>query len=309
MVEPMKIAFVGECMFEERAQGLQTNDYGQQVVIGGDTLNAAVYFSRLNRNKNTEVFYVSLVGGGPKDAAVIEEIQAEDINCDLIEQVPGSATGSYKVYVADDGERSFSYDRSCAPARALFEGATGDFRIQKVAQFDVLYVTGITLAVLYEPSRKKLLQLMRAMKSEGKVVVYDCNHRPRLWEDNATAKYYHETALAACSLALPSIEDLTQIFGQKSKVEYMQMLTAMDIPAIVLKDGDGGAVSHFKEETKEHALPTVERPVDTTGAGDSFNAGLLTGLLKGCMVSESIELGHSIACEVIMSSGAITPRV
>ena len=80
---------------------------------------------------------------------------------------------------APDGERSFRYWRETSAARTLFSGVGA--RLSDLAEFDVIYLSGITLAILPPDVRAALIGMVRGLKDEGKQVVFDSNHRPRLW--------------------------------------------------------------------------------------------------------------------------------
>jgi len=301
----MKIALVGECMFENRADCAPVEK--NKIYFGGDTVNTAVYLSRLLKGRDAEVYYITRIGDSPRDDGLINALADEAINCSLTEQVKGGITGNYTIHVDPDGERSFTYDRAQAPARELFSNSAC-FLLDRIAHFDVLYVSGITLAILSQYARQRLLQLMNDMKADGKMVVYDSNHRPLLWENEKNARDTHIAAFQACTVALPSYEDLQLIFCENSKDYFFERFRKMEISQIVLKDGDKGVMLLTDGEIRDISLQKVTAPKDTTGAGDSFNAGFLSVILSGGGISDAVMSGHRLAAKVIMHFGAIIPQ-
>jgi len=301
----MKIAIVGECMFET----LQAGDHrtGPQMPFGGDTVNTAVYLARLLLDRDVGIYYITRLGDSRQDDDLVNGLTAEAINCSLIERVRGGKTGSYQIRIAPDGERSFVYDRSESPARGLFSEDNNSLPHQ-LAAFDVLYVTGITLAILSQAARHRLLLLMHDMNVAGKTVVYDSNHRPALWQDEKTAQDIHNAAFRACTIALPPCEDLRLVLGQRSPENFLAYFREMAVLQTVLKDGDRAVLVQTGSDVQRFDLQKIENPRDTTGAGDSFNAGFLAARLGGDTLSHAVRNGHRLACRVIMHAGAIISK-
>ena len=82
----------------------------------------------------------------------------------------------------------------------------------------------------------------------------------------------------------------------------------LGVETVVLKCGAKGAMIYQPEKEGQRAAPTLcERPVDTTGAGDSFNAGFIAAKCKGISNEEAALAGNQLASHVIRYSGAIIP--
>jgi 2-dehydro-3-deoxygluconokinase len=248
------------------------------------------------------VRYVTRLGDDPLSEWMIKGFAAEGIDCSLIARVKNRRPGLYMIDTDDRGERSFSYWRSEAPVRQLFEA---DDLATQLLGADAIYTSGITLAVLSEHGRERLIDLMRKLKQTGRMAAFDSNYRPRLWKDRAEAAQWTKEAIAAATHALPSSDDLDQIFAKKGAGgEWVAEIAAMGAGEIVVKTG-GGPV-HTSDGTI--ALERVAQPRDTTGAGDSFNAGYLAARLSGQSLKESVEKAHALASRVIQYPGAVIAR-
>lgn len=83
-------------------------------------------------------------------------------------------------------------------------------------------------------------------------------------------------------------------------------IRAYQIPKIIVKQGSRGAV--LCENQQQTFVPTmpIEQVVDTTSAGDSFNAGFLAGYLQGKLLAVCCRQGNQLAGIVIQHKGAIT---
>lgn len=298
---PMKIACIGECMVE--VAGLTKRQGEARIGFGGDTLNTAVYLARLLNGQSHDVHYVTRLGTDPHSDNMIEAWQAEGINCEHVQQIPEREAGLYAIDVDGDGERQFTYWRSQSPARELFEGHKGAALIEHLTTFDAIYFSGITLAVLLPSSRVRLLALAGRMKDAGRMVIYDTNFRSRLWP-NGDAPNVNAGALHASTLVLPSAEDLGAIFSDQDG-SWQDFLNEFSIPEIVLKHGGAQLDIFFQDAWSHLEFDMVAHPVDTTAAGDSFNAGYLAAKLLGNAPADCAVVAHELASAVISQPGAI----
>lgn len=300
MSKPLTLAAIGEPMIELARSLSGPLTYDRR--IGGDTLNTSVYLARLLKPETARVQYVTRLGDDPLSDWMIESFENEGIDCRHIARVPGRRPGLYIIDTDDKGERSFSYWRGETPVRQLFE-APG--LAQELEASDAVFTSGITLAVLGDTGRTRLIELMRRIKSQGRPAVFDTNYRPRLWADRAEAALWMEQAIAAASHVLPSADDLEAIFARTQSAEdWIGALTALGAEEIVLKTGGGPVFTR----QGSLMLDRVAQPRDTTGAGDSFNAGYLAARLNGASVFDSVRKAHLLASRVIQYPGAVIAR-
>jgi 2-dehydro-3-deoxygluconokinase len=299
------IAAIGECMVELSASRRHDGLYERR--YGGDTLNTAVYLARLLAGSGIAVRYATRLGDDRLSRWMIEGWQAEGIDVSLVETVKGRLPGLYMIDTDEKGERSFTYWRGEAPARALF-ARKGDPLAAALGGSD-LYTSGITLAILSEPGRNALIALMNERKRAGGLVAFDTNYRARLWADAAAALPWFEAAMAASTISLPSVEDLASIFGEHLAAEdWLGRLVQTGVSEIVLKAGGETVWTWANGEREKLTLERIDNPIDTTGAGDSFNAGYLASRLRGGDLASSIIAAHRLAIRVVQFPGAIIPR-
>jgi 2-dehydro-3-deoxygluconokinase len=299
------IACIGECMVEFIPSRTHPAMFERR--YGGDTLNTCVYLARLLK-ASAKLHYVTRLGDDRFSRWMIEDWQREGIDCSMAERVPGRLPGLYIIDTDDRGERSFLYWRSEAPARDLFR-ASGQEVVGRLSNFAVLYLSGITLAILSAEGRARIIDLMVVCRNGGGLVAYDTNHRPRLWNDPADAVLWNSRAIGASTLVLPSSDDLSTLFGETLTPErWLDRLSHLGAHEAVLKTG-GDAVHILHEGKRLHfPLERMPAPVDTTGAGDSFNAAYLAARLTSATPEAAVERGHRLASIVVMHPGAIIPE-
>ena len=111
---------------------------------------------------------------------------------------------------------------------------------------------------------------------------------------------------ASCDVALPSVDDECALFGDPDGAAVLDRLAKVGASRGALKRGPEGPLS-LATRTPLDTVPQVTNVVDTTAAGDSFNAGFLAALAQGQSDEKAMAAGHSLACKVICAPGAIIP--
>jgi len=115
-------------------------------------------------------------------------------------------------------------------------------------------------------------------------------------------------ALEVTDIALPSFDDEATLWDDVDPEEAAKRISDAGVQEIAVKGGPA-AVALFNEGTLVRVpTPKVSNLCDTTGAGDSFNAGYLAGRLVGMHPLAACKLGQGVAGEVIGHFGALAPE-
>jgi 2-dehydro-3-deoxygluconokinase len=299
---PVSIAALGECMLE-----LQGPAFGTlRQSFGGDTLNTAVYLARCG-GPGLRVHYATALGDDSLSAGLLERWAAEGVLTGLVQRLPGRVPGLYLIELDEGGERRFHYWRGQAAARAYFDSATTALEEQADA-LDALYLSGISLAILPPAGRERALALMARMRAAGKLVAFDNNYRPRLWESVAEARHWYGRAFAASTVALITADDHQALHGLSELDVAVASAQALPVAEIAIKRGALPTRVGLHQGWQDVATETVARVVDTTAAGDSFAAGYLSQRLRGAAPAEAASFGNRLAARVIQHPGALIPR-
>lgn len=296
----LKFACIGECMIELNHIDLMKGT--ARLGFAGDTLNTSVYLSRLG----CDVSYITNLGTDAFSTQMLHRFKAEGINCDLIGQHETCLPGVYAIETDHRGERSFHYWREASAARTLFSGIGAS--LADLLGFDVIYLSGIALAILPPSVRAALIATARELKGAGKQVVFDTNYRPRLWPDDATARASFDAMWAATSIALPSYDDEERLYPGLSPLQIVDRIAGFGPQEVVLKNGARGPMIRADGKTVQTEMTPATRVVDTSGAGDSFNAGYLAARFRGKPPLKAAAEGHGLAIVVICHHGAVIAR-
>lgn len=294
-----RIVSIGECMGELSETGMPgTLNMG----FAGDTLNTAFYL-RHSLGADWQIDYVSAVGSDGLSDRLLEFLSSQGIGTDHVRRLADKTIGLYYITLKD-GERSFTYWRNDSAAKRLASDPAALLRALDGA--DVAYWSGITLAILPNQDRLALIEALSQFAGKGGTVVFDPNLRPRLWDNPDTMRGWIHRAAAVSDLCLPSFEDEATWFGDSDPAATARRYRAEGAQRVIVKNGpEEVTFADSNGELSKFPIAPVDRIVDTTAAGDSFNAGFLAAELTGAAVNNAITAGAELAGRVIGAKGAL----
>jgi 2-dehydro-3-deoxygluconokinase len=293
-----RVASIGECMIELKQAGGGLYSRG----FGGDTLNTSVYLARLG----VGVDYITALGDDPLSAEMIAGWIAEGVGTGRVMRLPGKLPGIYLIGTDAKGERRFFHWRESAAVRSLLDLPETADLLQSLGDYDLIYLSAITLAIYSGEGRARLLTALRAARDGGTRIVFDTNFRVRLWPDLAVARTVYGQAFETADIVLASLEDLQLMFPGKdadallARIPTREAILRLSEPTSLVRAA--GAVDLVKAE------PVTAAVVDTTAAGDSFAAAYIAARLFGAEPIEAARAGHRLAGVVVCHPGAIIPR-
>lgn len=303
MSKSLKIACIGEAMLELCADAVP----GPSTLnVAGDTMNTAVYLRR-GVSCAHQVSYVTRLGHDAFSDQMIGFMSAEDLDVSLIEKDDDRLPGLYAISVDPAGERRFAYWRGSSAARNLFQ-VDGKAQFATLEDMDIIYLSAITLAILPPEVRAALLAWITEFRTRGGQFVFDSNYRPKLWEDAATARTCIDAAWSICDIALPSIDDEFEVFGETKEADVLKRFQGYGCTVAVLKRGAAGPLNILDPFDGPKTYPAAKTVVDTTAAGDSFSGAFLAEYIQSRSVTSAMLAGHLCALEVVQHAGAIIPK-
>ncbi|MFZ3582400.1 sugar kinase [Loktanella sp. DJP18] len=295
-----RILSIGECMVE-MAPTAAPGEF--RMGFAGDTMNTAWYLRRLLPATDS-VDYLTAVGTDGISEQMIAFLTDAGLGIAHVQRRSDRTVGLYMIQLAA-GERSFSYWRGQSAARTL---AQDDIALERaLSQADIAYVSGITLAILPEDDRARLMTALAAHRAGGRQVVFDPNLRPHLWQDTDVMTAAVMQAARISDIVLPSHDDEVTWFGDADVAATARRYADAGATCVVVKNGPGPMLSLEDGKSQEHAPAKVDRVVDTTAAGDSFNAGYLAARIAGADQATAITRASELAARVIGARGALVP--
>ena len=307
------IAIIGECMIELNGAPFGT----MQQTYGGDTLNAAVYLNRSatshSSSTNTpriRTSYVTALGADSISQEILKRWQDEGLSTDLVLIDEQRSPGLYLIQLDDVGERTFLYWRNDSAARYMVQHPDFDKITAQLCDVDMVFLSGISLAILPHGDQLKLLTIIQGLRERGVAIAFDSNYRPKLWDSQDATKEAYQLAYQATDIALVTFDDEQLLWGDTTPQYTIRRLHSLGVKTVVVKLGSEGCLISENPENEPVKITTtpVETVVDSTSAGDSFNGGFLSCYLAGGSIEEACHQGNALARLVIQHHGAIIPK-
>jgi 2-dehydro-3-deoxygluconokinase len=294
------IISVGECMVELARGG----DGRFGLAYGGDTFNTSVYLARAG----AEVSYATALGDDPYSAGILNLARHEGVGTTLITIATGRMPGLYLIETSAKGERTFHYWRDRSPARELFDGPGAEAIVTSMQQAGLVFFSAVTLSLYSTAGLARFAEALQRARIAGTTIVMDGNYRPRGWQnDPEQARGVIHRFWALTDLALPTFDDEALLWGDADATATIARLRALGAREVAVKLGQDGALVATDGVPTAVPAPTRIAPIDTTGAGDSFNAAYLAARMQGRTPIIAAQDGNRLAGIVIQHRGAVVP--
>jgi len=253
----------------------------------GGTANVVVWANRLG----VKSIFAGKIGNDVLGRTFKENLSKEGVKdlCIIDKHFP---TGICICLVYRDGHRMMITNR----------GANDNLSVSDIKKIEnrllegnIIFLTGYSL--ISEKTSKAIFYIAKKAKKNDKLICFNPG------SPNIINGTFLEILKKYCDILILNYEEAKSLSGKKTVNDILERLKKL-VSLIVLTLGEGGSITWNEGEIiKTHAVK-VKKVVDTTGAGDAFSAGFLVGLLKGCNMKKSLELGHKTASEVIQRYGA-----
>jgi 2-dehydro-3-deoxygluconokinase len=291
---------IGECMIELRKARPDTF----KRAYAGDTLNTAVYLKR--SAPEIEVQFVSATGRDRLSGAMRAWWQGEGIDDSLAFAVNGGQPGLYLVEVDKKGERRFLYWRDRSAAKQWLRVLMHNGGIERLAGANLVYLTGMSLAILSDNERAEALDLLAQLHRRGIRLAFCPNLKPQLWPDMVRARFAVEEAGKFSSILVASTEDGRLLYETEDPKRLLSHFSGRGAAELILTRGSEGCMVSAGGDVWDLAAPAMD-VLDPAGADDAFNGVYFAGRLQGALPRPAAMAALEVAARVASRHGALVP--
>lgn len=270
--------------------------------FGGAPMNTIVGVSRLGVSSGV----ITAVSEDSFGKFLRNELEKNGVDVSHVVVKKGKRTTV--TFVANDpstGERSFMfYRKPWISGTADTSLEVKDIDKNYISNASILHVSGFSLS--QNPCRKAVFKAIDYAKKSGVRVSFDPTLRIDVWDSPNVLRKNYDKALKLSDIASFSREEAEFIFQTEDYEEAAQKALGYGIKIVGIKLGEKGSMI-LSESGEKIVLPAFRvKPIDTTGAGDGWNAGLLVGLIKKWDLKKCITVANGIGALVVTKRGAIT---
>jgi ribokinase len=247
------------------------------VGVGGAVFNSAVVLDKLGER----TALLACLGEDIWAEKVTETLQQTSINQAYLRKKAEITTGLIFLIVTPDGERTMY---SCRGANAQFEASDVDEGIFRDAT--LLHISGY--ALLESPQKEAAWRAVEFARKHQVPICLDTGLDPALLNPEDLRRILPELAICVTGL-----KETNALFGLSEPKEAADYLLSLGVQLVAIKLGEKGCFAADRQHS--YFCPGFSvKAVDTTGAGDSFTAGLIYGWVKGMSLQASAILGSAL---------------
>lgn len=263
-----------------------------QLHTGGNAMTAAI-------NINTMGLKSAVIGNVGCDSLgdfLVSTLDKKGINTKNVARDKNAQTSASVVFLADDGERSFSH---CVGANGTFRMSNVDWSVIEEAK--IVFVTGVFL--LNEFDQNDLTDFLKKCKEMGKITALDV-----CWDAKNRWNAILHPAMPYIDIFLPSIDEAKKIAGKETPEECAKFFFEEGVGSVAIKLGGDGCYVQETKDSESVILPCCKgvTAVDTTGAGDSFCSGFLAAYSQGKSFIDCAKFANATGALCVTSVGATT---
>ena len=224
----------------------------------------------------SRVGFTSCIGGDPLGKFCVDRLSESGVDVSGVKCFPSKNTGVTVILPHGEKRHILTY-----------LGTTLDLQH---AHLDLDYLRSaahfhLSSFFLLRALRPTLPELFFQMKQAGLTTSLDTNDDPdNLWADDV------KTVLKSVDVFLPNEQEACRVAGTGDLDSALDVLSRL-VPVVVIKCGARGAFTK-RGKDRFHAASLSVQPVDTVGAGDSFNAGFLHKFIRGADLQDCLEYGN-----------------
>lgn len=266
------------------------------MTMGGDTSNVVLQLAKLGYPAK----YVTRIGKDFFGESFLREWKTWNVDCSDVVIDTTHSTGVYFTLFDNGINHRFVYKRENSAAANY---TTEDAEKVNIKGAKIFHFSGISQAIS-KSALESSFYFAERCKSEEITVSYDLNYRELLWSKSFFTSIALHTVRKYADIVTLNLEEADVIGVSGSPEEIVKKILGYGPKVVALKLGQEGCVIGEQMSKIVRRVPPEIKVVDTVGAGDAFDAGVISGIIEGMEIEEIADYANLIAAMVCMSVGS-----
>ena len=292
----INVCSIGEAMIE--ISNIKNSLYNQS--FAGDTLNFCNYLDK----KKLNAFFLSAIGKSEINQSLLDFIKSKNISTKYIKQINQFEVGLYLIKNKDNGEKQFFYWRDESAAKHYFNNIDFVNLYKELKNFDYIYFSGITLSIIHTSKLNNFIKLLKLLKRKKIKIVFDFNIRPSRW-NKKNLNIFLDSVLKFVDICFLSGEDMNYWKNKNDIKSYEQIVRKYKLKHSIFRKNAKFTYVFLNKTRYVFKNKLLKRVVDTSGAGDGFNAAYLSNFIVNNDPVLALKAGSSLGSKIVMKKGAI----
>ena len=292
----INVCSIGEAMIE--ISNINNSLYNQS--FAGDTLNFCNYLDK----KKLNAFFLSAIGKSEINKSLLDFVKSKKISTKYIKQINQFEVGLYLIKNKDNGEKQFFYWRDESAAKQYFNNIDFLNLYKELKNFDYIYFSGITLSIIHISKLNNFIKLLQLLKNKKIKIVFDLNIRLSRW-NKKNLNNFLDSVLKFVDIFFLSGEDMNYWKNKNNLKSYEQIVRKYKIKHSIFRKNAKFTYVFLNKTRYVFKNKLLKKVVDTSGAGDGFNAAYLSNFIVNNDPVLALKAGSSLGSKIVMKKGAI----
>jgi len=292
-----KLCAIGECMIE--IANIKDNKFIQS--FAGDTLN---FLSYLNKER-INVDYLTSISNSEINKNFFHFLKSKKISSKLIYVHPNKETGLYLIKNNKNGEKNFYYWRDDSAAKNYLNELNYKKFEVILEKYHYIYFSGITLSIISEKKQKDFYNLIKKLKKKKIIIIFDLNIRLKRWRNLKNLTKSLNIFLPYIDILFSTGEDMKNWKNNDSFEFFKKFVKNKKIKHAIFRKNAYLNYAIFNNKVFKVTNKIHKKIVDSSGAGDGYNAAYISKFLTSGDISLSLKSSHLLGSKIVMKKGAI----
>ena len=268
--------------------------------FAGDTLNFCNYLDK----KKLNAFFLSAIGKSEINQSLLDFVKSKNISTKYIKQINQFEIGLYLIKNKDNGEKQFFYWRDESAAKQYFNNIDFLNLYKELKNFDYIYFSGTTLSIIHVSKLNNFIKLLKLLKSKKIKIVFDFNIRPSRW-NKKNLNIFLDSVLKFVDICFLSGEDMNYWKNKNDIKSYEQIVRKYKLKHSIFRKNAKFTYVFLNKTRYVFRNKLLKKVVDTSGAGDGFNAAYLSNFIVNNDPVLALKAGSTLGSKIVMKKGAI----